>query len=163
MENINKYPTITNLNELDSFIDLILDIDIDDEFESQIWMDGKFINNKNVNLTDIKKKLHNDLKYQLGNIKINTKHSHIILDNISSISFINKSILAWIRLVILASAYDVKIAVISLEEEYVFVQMIMIENFKSKEIEKYHIKGIKFKTLDNKQQISYKAKDEKYK
>ena len=65
MENINKYPTITNLNELDSFIDLILDIDIDDEFESQIWMDGKFINNKNVNLTDIKKKLHNDLKYQL--------------------------------------------------------------------------------------------------
>lgn len=163
MENINKYPTITNLNELDSFIDLILDIDIDDEFESQIWMDGKFINNKNVNLTDIKKKLHNDLKYQLGNIKINTKHSHIILDNISSISFINKSILAWIRLVILASAYDVKIAVISLEEEYVFVQMIMIENFKSKEIEKYHIKGIKFKTLDNKQQISYKEKDEKYK
>lgn len=163
MENINKYPTITNLNELDSFIDLILDIDIDDEFESQIWMDGKFINNKNVNLTDIKKKLHNDLKYQLGNIKINTKHSHIILDNISSISFINKSILAWIRLVILASAYDVKIAVISLEEEYVFVQMIMIENFKSKEIEKYHIKGIKFKTLDNKQPISYKEKDEKYK
>lgn len=163
MENINKYPTITNLNELDSFIDLILDIDIDDEFESQIWMDGKFINNKNVNLTDIKKKLHNDLKYQLGNIKINTKHSHIILDNISSISFINKSILAWIRLVILASAYDVKIAVISLEGEYVFVQMIMIENFKSKEIEKYHIKGIKFKTLDNKQQISYKEKDEKYK
>lgn len=163
MENINKYPTITNLNELDSFIDLILDIDIDDEFESQIWMDGKFINNKNVNLTDIKKKLHNDLKYQLGNIKINTKHSHIILDNISSISFINKSILAWIRLVILASAYDVKIAVISLEEEYVFVQMIMIENFKSKEIEKHHIKGIKFKTLDNKQQISYKEKDEKYK
>lgn len=163
MENINKYPTITNLNELDSFIDLILDIDIDDEFESQIWMDGKFINNKNVNLTDIKKKLHNDLKYQLGNIKINTKHSHIILDNISSISFINKSILAWIRLVILASAYDVKIAVISLGEEYVFVKMIMIENFKSKEIEKYHIKGIKFKTLDNKQQISYKEKDEKYK
>lgn len=163
MENINKYPTITNLNELDSFIDLILDIDIDDEFESQIWMDGKFINNKNVNLTDIKKKLHNDLKYQLGNIKINTKHSHIILDNISSISFINKSILAWIRLVILASAYDVKIAVISLEEEYVFVQMIMIENFKNKEIEKHHIKGIKFKTLDNKQQISYKEKDEKYK
>lgn len=47
----------------------------------------------------------------------------------------------WIRLVVLTSTYDVKIAVISYDNDYVSMQMIITGNFKS--IEKIKLNIIK--------------------
>lgn len=83
MENIEKYPSINNLKDLKSYLNLILDIDT--TVENQIWMNNDFIDTNKIDIEDIKKSLYEDLKHQIGNIRITTKHSKISLDNIKSL------------------------------------------------------------------------------
>lgn len=139
MENIEKYPSINNLKDLKSYLNLILDIDT--TVENQIWMNNDFIDTNKIDIEDIKKFLYEDLKHQIGNIRITTKHSKIPLDNIKSLDALYGKIMLWIRLVILTSTYDVKIAVISYDNDYVSMQMIITGNFKS--IEKIKLNIIK--------------------
>lgn len=139
MENIEKYPSINNLKDLKSYLNLILDIDT--TVENQIWMNNDFIDTNKIDIDDIKKSLYEDLKYQIGNIRITTKHSKISLDNIKSLDALYGKIMLWIRLVVLTSTYDVKIAVISYDNDYVSMQMIITGNFKS--IEKIKLNIIK--------------------
>lgn len=139
MENIEKYPSINNLKDLNSYLNLILDIDT--TIENQIWMNNDFIDTNKIDIEDIKKSLYEDLKYQIGNIRITTKHSKIPLDNIKSLDALYAKIMLWIRLVVLTSTYDVKIAVISYDNDYVSMQMIITGNFKS--IEKIKLNIIK--------------------
>lgn len=139
MENIEKYPSINNLKDLKSYLNLILDIDT--TTENQIWMNNDFIDTNKIDIEDIKKSLYEDLKHQIGNIRITTKHSKIPLDNIKSLDALYGKIMLWIRLVILTSTYDVKIAVISYDNDYVSMQMIITGNFKS--IEKIKLNIIK--------------------
>lgn len=110
MENIEKYPSINNLKDLKSYLNLILDIDT--TVENQIWMNNDFIDTNKIDIDDIKKSLYEDLKYQIGNIRITTKHSKISLDNIKSLDALYGKIMLWIRLVVLTSTYDVKIAAV---------------------------------------------------
>lgn len=139
MENIEKYPSINNLKDLKSYLNLILDIDT--TVENQIWMNNDFVDTNKIDIEDIKKFLYEDLKHQIGNIRITTKHSKIPLDNIKSLDALYGKIMLWIRLVILTSTYDVKIAVISYDNDYVSMQMIITGNFKS--IEKIKLNIIK--------------------
>ena len=127
MENIEKYPSINNLKDLKSYLNLILDID--------------FIDTNKIDIEDSKKALYEDLKHQIGNIRITTKHSKISLDNIKSLDALYGKIMLWIRRVVLTSTYDVKIAVISYDNDYVSMQMIITGNFKS--IEKIKLNIIK--------------------
>lgn len=146
MENIEKYPSINNLKDLKSYLNLILDIDT--TVENQIWMNNDFIDTNKIDIDDIKKSLYEDLKYQIGNIRITTKHSKISLDNIKSLDALYGKIMLWIRLVVLTSTYDVKIAVISYDNDYVSMQMIITGNFKS--IEKIKLNIIKENTIYDK-------------
>lgn len=146
MENIEKYPSINNLKDLNSYLNLILDIDT--TIENQIWMNNDFIDTNKIDIEDIKKSLYEDLKYQIGNIRITTKHSKIPLDNIKSLDALYGKIMLWIRLVVLTSTYDVKIAVISYDNDYVSMQMIITGNFKS--IEKIKLNIIKENTIYDK-------------
>ena len=139
MENIEKYPSINNLKDLKSYLNLILDIDT--TVENQIWMNNDFIDTNKIDIEDTKKSLYEDLKHQIGNIRITTKHSKIPLDNIKSLDALYGKIMLWIRLVVLTSTYDVKIAVISYDNDYVSMQMIITGNFKS--IEKIKLNIIK--------------------
>ena len=139
MENIEKYPSINNLKDLKSYLNLILDIDT--TVENQIWMNNDFIDTNKIDIEDSKKALYEDLKHQIGNIRITTKHSKISLDNIKSLDALYGKIMLWIRRVVLTSTYDVKIAVISYDNDYVSMQMIITGNFKS--IEKIKLNIIK--------------------
>ena len=146
MENIEKYPSINNLKDLKSYLNLILNIDT--TVENQIWMNNDFIDTNKIDIEDIKKSLYEDLKHQIGNIRITTKHSKIPLDNIKSLDALYGKIMLWIRLVVLTSTYDVKIAVISYDNDYVSMQMIITGNFKS--IEKIKLNIIKENTIYDK-------------
>lgn len=52
MENIEKYPSINNLKDLKSYLNLILNIDT--TVENQIWMNNDFIDTNKIDIEDIK-------------------------------------------------------------------------------------------------------------
>lgn len=158
MENIEKYPSINSIKDLESYLNLILDIDTN--YENQIWMHNEFVDTKKVSVENIKTELFNELKSQIGNIRISTKHSQIPLDNVNSLNILYEKVMLWIRLVILTSTYDVKVAVISYDDNFVSMKMIVTGNFKNMERERFHmVKPQVF--YDKTNDLSIEMKDER--
>lgn len=139
MAKVELYPYIKNMVELESYLDLALQMN-ESESENKIWLRNHLVDCGDL---ETRQQIKADLLKELAPFVLNLRF-HEITSSISTIEIdsyeqMMKKIYEWIAYIKIASRYDIKTIIVSFDGDFVVLKMLLIGNMKLQEYQRVQI------------------------